>query len=169
MPSHSGTPRSSCGDLRAPSPRATSAPRPSPDAFSSKPPRRRPPAYLRGWQLLREAADSGLGTAWDALGRVCLDWLLIQGFPEGLDRQDPAHAVIPARDAFPALAQECFRRAIECGCTTGYNGLSWVARDGMGTKDNRQDYALGEEWDREAAERRETLDMVAGALFNENA
>ena len=111
-----------------------------------------PIAFLRGWKLLREAADSGLGTAWDALGRVCLDCLLIQGFPKDLDKVDPDHAVIPAEDAFPALTQKCFRHAIECGCTTGYNGLSWAARDGVGTEGGRHDNVLGDELDRKGAD-----------------
>ena len=111
-----------------------------------------PAAFLRGWQLLQEAADSGLGTAWDALGRVCLDCLLIQGFPNGLDTVDPDHAVIPAENAFPAFVQKCFRHAIECGCTTGYNGLSWAVREGVGTEGGRKDYALADELDRKGAD-----------------
>lgn len=96
-------------------------------------------ARLRGWLLLREAADAGIAAAWDALGRQALDWILVDGSYSELEKIEPDRSLLPRFDDLKDFAVSCFRNAVENGCPSGWNGLFWAAEEGIGTPSGNRD------------------------------
>ena len=112
----------------------------------------KPSARFFGWRLLREAADAGFGNAWDEMGRTCMGWILFDPGYGSLEPFDPECKILPKWDDLRDFSVQCFRRATECGCAKGWNGLAWAAEEGIGTPDGKKDMAASEDFSRRGAE-----------------